>query len=155
MEILDIVAYFVKNSKTELSKGRLNKLVYLADWKCALDNRKQISNIDWKFNHYGPYVKDIENCIETDQLNRFKIIHQETSYFGHSKYTIKLVKDLNFVAPDDNEKTILDIILNLTDKLNWTDFINLVYSTYPIKVSERGEVLNLVALAEQYQSKKR
>lgn len=153
MEILDIVAYLVKNSKTELSKGRLNKLVYLADWKFALDNQKQISNIAWKFNHYGPYVNEIEHSIETDTLKRFKIIHQETSYFGHSKYTIKLVNDLNFIAPNDSEKKILDIILELTDKLNWTNFINLVYSTYPIKVSERGEILNLVDLAQQYKNR--
>lgn len=153
MEILDIVAYFVRNSQIELSKGRLNKLVYLADWKYALDYGKQLSSISWKFNHYGPYVNEIEKSIESDSLKRFKITHQETSYFGHSKYTINLVNDLNFVAPNDSEKEILDIILGLTNKLNWIDFINLVYSTYPIKVSERGKILNLVALAKQYRNK--
>ena len=153
MEILDIVAYFVRNSQIELSKGRLNKLVYLADWKYPLDYGKQLSSISWKFNHYGPYVNEIEKSIESDSLKRFKITHQETSYFGHSKYTINLVNDLNFVAPNDSEKEILDIILGLTNKLNWIDFINLVYSTYPIKVSERGKILNLVALAKQYRNK--
>lgn len=152
MEILDIVAYFVRNSTIKLSKGRLNKLVYLADWKYSLDYGKQLSNISWKFNHYGPYVNEIENSIESDLLKRFKITHQETSYFGHSKYIINLIDDSKFIAPNDSERTTLDMILKLTDKLNWTDFINLVYSTYPIKVSERGDILHLVALAKQYRN---
>lgn len=152
MEILDIVAYFVKNSKTQLSKGRLNKLIYLADWKYSLNYGKQISNIAWKFNHYGPYVDDIENFICNDSLKRFKI-EVDRTYYGGSKYTVIVKKDVNFTNPNQEEKEVLDIIIKLTDKLNWTDFINLVYSTYPIKVSERGEILDLVTLAQQYRDR--
>lgn len=117
MEILDIVAYFVRNSQIELSKGRLNKLVYLADWKYALDYGKQLSSISWKFNHYGPYVNEIEKSIESDSLKRFKITHQETSYFGHSKYTINLVNDLNFIAPKVSERGDILIWLPLQNNI--------------------------------------
>lgn len=152
MEILDIAAYFVKNSETQLSKGRLNKLIYLADWKYSLNYGKQISNIAWKFNHYGPYVDDVENSISNDLLHRFEI-QAAATYYGDVKYIITIKKDLNFISPNQKEKEVLDIIIKLTDKLNWTDFINLVYSTYPIKVSERGEKLDLVTLAQQYRDR--
>lgn len=123
MEILDIVAYFVKNSKTQLSKGRLNKLIYLADWKYSLNYGKQISNIVWKFNHYGPYVDDIENSISNDSLQRFEI-KEVTTYYGDLKYIVAMKKNLNFTNPNQKEKEVLDMIIKLTDKLNWTDFIN-------------------------------
>lgn len=149
MEILDIVAYFIKNSKTQLSKGRLNKLVYLADWKYSLDYGKQISNINWKFNHYGPYVDDIENSISNDSLHRFEI-QENITYFGNLKYIIKIKQDLKFSDPNSQEKKVLDIIIKLTDTLNWTDFINLIYSTYPIKVTSQGDTMNLVELSMKY-----
>ncbi|TLD85759.1 Panacea domain-containing protein [Helicobacter sp. MIT 05-5294] len=154
MEILSIVAYFVKNSKIQLTKGRLNKLVYLADWKFSLDYNKQISKINWKFNHYGPYVDDIENSIVNDSLNRFEIV-ADTTYFGSQKYIIKMKQDLNFSLPNNEEKRVLDLIIELTDELNWTDFINLVYSTYPIKVTSRGDIMDLVKLSKEYKNTKR
>lgn len=151
MEILDIVAYFIKNSKTQLSKGRLNKLVYLADWKYSLDYGKQISNINWKFNHYGPYVDDIENSISNDSLHRFEI-QENTTYFGNSKL-IRVKQDLNFSDPNSQEKKVLDLIIKLTDTLNWTDFINLIYSTYPIKEASQGDTMNLVELSVKYKKR--
>ena len=73
MDIKDLVRYIVKNypNKNDLSKARLNKLIYLIDWKSALDNQEQISNIEWIFNHYGPYVNDIELNLRSD--DRFSI----------------------------------------------------------------------------------
>lgn len=59
-----VIAYLCENypHKSELSKARLTKLVYLADWKSCIESNKQISGIEWVFNHYGPYVDDIYNA---------------------------------------------------------------------------------------------
>lgn len=56
-----IIAYFCIRYpyKGELSKARLTKLVYLADWFSALIDDHQLTDIDWLFNHYGPYVDDV------------------------------------------------------------------------------------------------
>jgi hypothetical protein len=36
-------------------------MVYLADWRSAITRGKQITDIVWEFNYYGPYVDDIVN----------------------------------------------------------------------------------------------
>ena len=52
------------------------------------------------------------------------------------------------------EIKILDFVINATLPLNYSEFIDLVYSTYPIKVSSRMSELNLVALAQDYKAMK-
>lgn len=152
MNIIDVVGYFIKNSKTVLSKGRLNKLIYLADWKNCLDNNEQLTSIQWKFNHYGPYVDEIQDIIENDNKKRITIA-DKINYFGSVKYELSVKKD-DFISPTKQQKKVLDLILQITDNLNWSDFINLVYSTYPIKVSIRGEIMDLVKLSIEYKNKK-
>lgn len=151
MDNIDIIRYILKNHPTELTKGRLNKLVYLADWKAAIDIKEQISSIKWKFNHYGPYVDDIENLVYQD--DRF-IIKAQTTIYGNDKYVINLLRDSGFNEPNAREKKILDFIIQITKNLSWSKFINAVYSTYPVKSSERGTFLDLVKLSEEYKRSK-
>lgn len=153
MKLVDMLGYLVMNypKPNDLSKGRLNKLVYLCDWKSSIDNFEPISNIEWKFNHYGPYVDDIIKVINQD--NRFEI-RVEINQYGNEKHLVMLKKLDNFIFPNEKEKKILDKIIEITFLLNWTDFINAVYSTYPITHSERGSILNLVTLAKEYKKSK-
>lgn len=151
MDNIDIIRYILKNHPTDIAKGRLNKLVYLADWKSAIDIQEQISSIKWKFNHYGPYVDDIENLV--DQDDRF-IIKTQTTIYGNDKYVVNLLRDRDFSEPNAREKKILDFIIQITQNLSWSRFINAVYSTYPVKSSERGTFLDLVKLAEEYKRSK-
>ncbi|MEZ5576726.1 MAG: DUF4065 domain-containing protein [Candidatus Competibacteraceae bacterium] len=55
----NIMAYFGIEypHKFELSKARLTKMIYLADWFSSLADGKKLTDIEWLFNHYGPYVK--------------------------------------------------------------------------------------------------
>lgn len=152
MNVIDVAGYFIKNSKIVLSKGRLNKLIYLADWKNCLNNNEQLTDIQWRFNHYGPYVDEIQDIIENDSEKRI-VITDKMNYFGSIKYELSIKKD-DFVSPTKQQKEVLDLILQITNNLNWSDFINLVYSTYPIKVSIRGEIMNLVKLSIEYKDKK-
>ena len=80
MNIIDVAGYFIKNSKIVLSKGRLNKLIYLADWKNCLEHNEQLTTIQWKFNHYGPYVDEIQNVIENDSKKRIILVAQNMNY---------------------------------------------------------------------------
>ncbi|MEZ5578109.1 MAG: hypothetical protein R3F40_00950 [Candidatus Competibacteraceae bacterium] len=32
-------------------------MIYLADWFSSLADGKKLTDIEWLFNHYGPYVK--------------------------------------------------------------------------------------------------
>jgi uncharacterized protein YwgA len=153
MNNIDLVRYIIVNypAPDELSKARLNKIMYLVDWKSAIENAEQITNINWIFNHYGPYVNDIENIIIEDP--RFNI-QRTNNIYGKEKNIIRLEEDSNFREPTENEKNIIDFVIEKTKKFNWKKFIELVYSTYPIISQERGTTLNLVELAREYNAMK-
>ena len=135
MQLNDLIGYIVMNykNKDDLSKARLNKIIYLIDWKSAIDKERQITNIEWYFNNYGPYVSDIETSLNFD---------------------IVRIKTNEFQKPLDEENLIIDLVINLTQELSWNEFINAVYSTFPIKESEKGSSLNLVQLAKEYKALK-
>ena len=54
----------------------------------------------------------------------------------------------------EEERKIIDCVIVDTKNLYWDSFIKHVYDTYPIRVTDRHETLNLVALAKQESSNK-
>lgn len=133
----------------ELSKARVVKMIYLADWRSSILNGKQITNIRWVYNHYGPYVDDIITYIRQD--NRFEI-KATTNYWGEFKEVITLKQQKVAVNLSIEDKGILDFVIEQTSKLYWNDFIGLIYSTYPIKNSVKYKELDLPRLADEYKN---
>lgn len=146
--LIDTIAYVCDNypHKSDLSKAKLNKIIYLADWKSAMSRGRQITDIDWIFNNYGPYVNDIETAVVFSDYFELK---QTLNMFGNKKEVIVKISDFEYEIYDD-EKQILDFVINKVTPLNWDTFIKMVYSTYPILKSNRHEHLNLVELATEY-----
>lgn len=148
--VLNLVKYFLKNYpyKSELSASRLTKLMYLADWKSAIDRSAPLTDVTWHFNHYGPYVDDFIALAKKD--DDIQIENTET-FFGGKKQLIKL-KDTftNRIEITPNEKEILDFVISATKDKNYEDFIRLVYSTYPVVSQSRYSDLDLVTLAKEY-----
>lgn len=145
-----IVAYYCLNYpySSELSNARVTKLVYLADWFSALADGKTLTNIQWLFNHYGPYVDDVISSVNYHP--NFNILQMQTS-FGSDKSVISYHGSneiLQFITPRSQQ--ILDLVINKTKDLNFNDFINYVYSTYPVRAQNRYATLDLVALAHEY-----
>ncbi len=149
-KIRDVMIYLCKNypKPEHLSKARLTKLVYLVDWKSSIQNGRQITQICWYFNHYGPYVADVPRIAERDPVFHIKATLTESN---NNKDIISLNdhEDLELNLNEDERMLVDDIIKN-TDDLEWKGFINLVYSTYPVITSGRFEYLNLPKLAEEY-----
>ncbi|CAV18606.1 Panacea domain-containing protein [Vibrio atlanticus] len=148
-ELSNIVAYLCHTypHKHELSKARLTKLVYLADWYSALVDDQQITDIRWHFNHYGPYVDDVTTSISGNP--DFAILNEQTMY-GSTKYLIKYVGNLNINVLSERTRQILDAVINNTKQLYFNDFIDYVYSTYPVESKERYSDFDLVTLAREY-----
>lgn len=149
--LTDIAVYLHMNYPypSELSKARMVKMLYLIDWKASIDLERQITNTDWVFNHYGPYVPEIIDLFKRD--DRFEISSTTNSY-GESKELIELVKKPDAINIPAEEKSIVDFVINICKPLRWDEFIKLVYSTYPILVSSKFSRLNLVELAKEYKS---
>ncbi|WP_257285975.1 Panacea domain-containing protein [Endozoicomonas sp. SESOKO1] len=122
-------------------------MVYLSDWFSALLDGRQLTNINWMFNHYGPYVDDVIAAAHNG--SGFMVINDTTMY-GSLKNVISFQGDVSNIQLTDREKVILDAVIDKTKNLCFNDFIDYVYSTYPVKKQERYSNLNLVSLAQQF-----
>lgn len=138
--------------KNELSKARLTKLVYLSDWFSSLLDERQMTDIDWLFNHYGPYVDDVYDIASTD--SEFSITPEKTIY-GGDKFVISFNGNQYSLELSDREKNIIDTIIEKTKTMYFNDFISYVYSTYPVSSNERYSHMDLVSLAKEYKSLKK
>jgi len=148
-ELPKVMEYLVAHypHKAELSKARLTKMVYLADWKSALDRGCQMTDIEWRFHHFGPYVEDVYKAALTNP--NFEVV-SELNAFGKPKDRIGLVAAANPAELSEEDRRILDHVIAETQRLSWDAFIKLVYSTYPVLTGVRGAKLDLLESAEAY-----
>ena len=150
----DILCYLIDKYpyKNHLSNARITKMIYLADWYSANIYKKQVSDIHWVFNNFGPFVDDV---IQTAQNNpNLFAVKEVENFYGASKRMISTVSPYNPTLSED-EKQSLDTVVEITKNKTWDQFITFVYSTYPIVVSNRYSTLDLLSLAEEYQAKRR
>jgi predicted nucleic acid-binding OB-fold protein len=146
----DIVAYVGKNYpyKDELSNARVTKMIYLADWRSAITRGEQLTDLEWEFSHYGPYVRDVKQVAETDPA--LAVVPIKNPY-GGQKDLIQVADGVDYPSVTEEEKELLDYVISSSASKNWDDFIKLVYSTYPIVTQDRFSKLDLVELAKEYE----
>ncbi|MEY2703758.1 MAG: hypothetical protein RLY43_2397 [Bacteroidota bacterium] len=152
--LADFVKYFLKKYpyKQELSASRLTKMMYLADWKSAIDDSSLLTNVKWHFNHYGPYVDDFIESVSDDP----DVLLESVNNFYGSKKTLISMK--NYEWQDHlttRQKEIFDFVIEATKDKTYSDFIKLVYSTYPVVTGSRYVDLDLLKFARDYRELKK
>lgn len=151
-QIKDILAFLLREYPHEghLSNARMTKMVYLADWHQAINYRSQVSPIHWYFDNYGPFVWDVLKVAEANP-DLFELEDTKNA-IGSRKIQLKL-RDKHY-APELTERERLSLrhVIAKTSILNWSDFIKLVYSTYPIITGTRYTHLDLSRSAQEYSS---
>jgi hypothetical protein len=150
MTVNDVVRFIIKNypHKEDLSHDRIHKLIYLIDWKSAIEREKQITDLIWQRNSFGPYVALIDKLLVND--SRFELGKIE-NFYGSEKIVINLNDDTNFVEPTNSEREIIDFVINATSELKWNEFISGVFSTFPIQSTTlENSNLDLVKFAKIY-----
>lgn len=145
----DVLIYLCTKypNSNELSKARLAKMVYLADWRSAITRGEQITETEWIYNHYGPYVREVE---ETANVDGAFEVERTTNVYGHDKDLIRLRAGVTAENLTVDDKDVLDHVIETTSSMYWSDFLKLVYSTYPILTQPRFAKLDLVELARAY-----
>ncbi|WP_449036201.1 Panacea domain-containing protein [Peptostreptococcus stomatis] len=144
-KLRNVLLYIVKNYPygDDLTKTRITKLIYLIDWEYTKKYGKQMTEISWYFDHYGPYVSDVLDEADEDK----KVSIQSTvSNFGTIKYIVrpKCGKELiHYEGLDVSEIEVINEVFENTKMLSWNQFINYVYDTLPIKKSRKYSHLDL------------
>ena len=144
-KLQNVMAYIIKKYPDklagEMSNARLTKMVYLVDWKNALEQGTQITGIKWYFDNYGPFVSDVENAAKTNP--EVFVIDLGSNMYGQPKKTFRLREGQTDIYLSDKEKKSIESVIEETRKLYWKDFIRLVYSTHPVASSDRYTYLDL------------
>jgi len=152
--IKDVTAYICATypHKHELSKTRVTKLVYLADWKSAQRNEKQLTKIQWYFHNFGPYVDAVIDSAKKDR--RFEITSTSNLY-GDAKVLFSIREGEDYERGLSSlEMRLIDEVVGETCKLYWDSFIKHVYDTFPIRATNRHQDLDLISLAKKETSNK-
>jgi arsenite-activated ATPase arsA len=148
-KLKDVLSYIVKNYpySDDLTKTRTTKLVYLVDWEYIKKYGRQLTSIEWFFDHYGPYVSDVLD--EADKDRRISI-KKTKSNFGTVKYMVmpKFTKNDIVYSLTADEIEVIDDVIEKTKLLSWNQFIRYVYETSPIKNSEKYKKLDLLKYVE-------
>ncbi|WP_312593976.1 Panacea domain-containing protein [Comamonas terrigena] len=148
MNLEKLIIYICQNypHPRELSKARLTKIVYLADWKSCQKNGHQLTDIVWYFDNFGPYVDDIVNEARLSGSLRVEL---EKNIYGNTKERISLSSDIEKIKINEIYAEIVDEVIEETRDLYWEDFIRYVYRTEPIRTSERYSTLNLEKISRR------
>ncbi|EGQ8122384.1 SocA family protein [Vibrio cholerae] len=150
--IMSVIKYILQAYpyKDELSASRLTKMLYLTDWKAALELDTQLTNTVWHFHHYGPYVDDFVKMAKQDSDIK---VTSTTTVFGGSKQLFELSGEgTQPITLEPQLKEIVDFVINATKDKNYEEFIKLVYSTYPVLSSNKYSDLDLVQKAREYKA---
>jgi len=148
MKIEDLLVYICAKYPIpqELSKARLTKMVYLADWEACLRTGVQLTPIRWYFHNFGPYVDDV---LEAAKISPFLEVVETENLYGEPKQLIRTRVEAAVPQIDRMAQSILDHVISETKSLYWKEFIRYVYATKPIADSTRYTELDLQRFAKQ------
>lgn len=148
MRVEDVVLYICKKYPIpdELSKARLTKLVYLADWESCLRTGEQLTNIEWYFHNFGPYVDDV---VDAARRCSGLSVKETENFYGEKKELVELKHGATLPILNRVDSDIIDSVIDRTKRLYWNDFIEYVYGTPPVRGSNRHTTLNLERFAKE------
>jgi len=147
MSTLKQVMIYIVNSyrhTKSISVSRLSKTVYMADWLAAIKLDRQLTNINWDIRFSGPFAPEIESILTGDE--DFQM--QGGKNYGNKVQQVAAANDDITVELSPAELRVLDKVLRDTVQLNWNDFLNYVYDTYPVKIQRSTTTIDLVAVAK-------
>ncbi|MEJ0063967.1 MAG: hypothetical protein WDO70_12490 [Alphaproteobacteria bacterium] len=141
------MAYFCSKQGGKLPSIILAMMIYVADWKSAIERGVTITDIAWKKTEYGlPYTDDILNTAKT-YSHYFSVTESnlDKEYFEIS------LKAMNYpFQPSPEEQETFKFVENLFyEKRTWKELSDIISSTYPM-ISKTTSLLNLPELAKEY-----
>lgn len=92
-----LIIFFVRKTKGYILKTQLVNFLYLADLAAVKWTETQLTNLDWRYYHYGPWNEEIDRTLK--QLYQEGILtetKQENAVSIQATENCPEIKDLNF-----------------------------------------------------------
>ena len=143
----DLVAFVISEypKPDELTRARLTKLLYLADVEWAWRRGEQLTDIQWFWDDYGPFVPDAGGSVKTlEEEEKVKVL-ADTTPFGKPKHWYEWIapkppEDLHL---PEEVRDMLKKLISQTWHLSFGLFLQQVYGTAPMKSSEQYQPLDV------------
>ena len=150
-KIREAVIFFYKHlpSPVALSTSRLTNMLYLTDWKSALDYNRQLSDINWVHSPEGPNQEGLLDFMWSDEKT-FGVGEFADSSGKRNRYLYlrsDVTDEYHFSV---DEQKVVQHVIDTTKSRNIYDLLKLVHSTYPMMKSNLGERLDLIHFALEY-----
>ena len=144
---LQVLSYIIKN-RPNISVTSLMKLAYLVDLVAIKKGKNKISDFQYIRYNYGPFDKKIYKYLEVLENNNTIKEGAEISSTGDEFVTYSLNKrNISFDTISDDEKEIIDEVLETLEGYGVKALTELTYRTKPMR-KIRATLKNKVGLNE-------
>jgi len=139
--LICFIAAYAREIGANLSKTQLIKFLYLADLFYARECGKTFTGWQWRYWHYGPYCKEVIECIAKTQ--RKGLIFVEEGYEGEF-----FIKGSKFSSEHCEQNIPAEILLPLKHYIkkfagDLTALLDYIYSeTEPMLAANYGDYLD-------------
>jgi hypothetical protein len=142
----NLMAEILRRYNGSLYNYALTKLVYLVDVHHAAKHGRTVTGIDWKRDHYGPFVWEIiDTARRENQVFSVSIV-------GENKKVVSLRPGQGGQLPREVTEAIDEVVTAAPDPNHGLEaFLKYVYSTPPMKLSRGRGSLNVVEAMEAWQ----
>jgi len=129
-------------STHRLDRNRLGLILYLIDWRSAIERREPVTDIAWRIEEFGPEL-DVES-------SRFVISAVTACPPDFSSLSTTSLPEIQTVDLTPAEVEVADFVLATVATKSNHELHQLVQSTFPVLTQPKTAPLNLVALAARY-----
>jgi len=128
----------IQNYRLDVKNVKFVKLLYLLEWKYVQLNNSRLTDLEWKFWHYGPYPMNFESVLKEEGIDPPKFQLEDDTEFSYFSKTP--ISDYNVSKPIMNliENIIQDWGSQDTNKL--LDYV--YFQTDPMVNVRRGQEIN-------------
>ncbi len=152
---LSSMIYFFLKKIPYLNKTEIVKLCYLTDYSFHKYFDRDISGIEYRYYHHGPFSPSIYSCMDELEQDNILIQEEKKSLNRDRKYyTFKIAKGVDLKKYlSKQELFILNYVLNKYGKLGYEKLTNISYKTEPMQNAKKGEKLNFAYIDKKVEAK--
>ena len=128
-------------------KTRLVKLAYLVDLAFAQAGAERVTDLDWRFHHYGPYATGIEEALDSLVASKALRPVKPRTAADRPAYLYRATFPPAGLLGSQLRR-VTDEVVARWGAAELDDLLNHVYfETAPMRLAVRGEKLDLTAVA--------
>lgn len=146
-----VVLYLIERLNGVLGKTHLQKILFLTDLLATKKTNKQITVLDYKKYHYGPFAEQLQDY--TQELKSKGLISEKELPFASDaskKYTrYYFSKEGTSVKPQllknisSDKVMIIDEVISSYGNLNLQEVLDIVYKLQIMEKTEKNKPLDM------------